>query len=107
MQIGDMTTNLAENSYGPEKYFLYGPSCHVNIKVVQKLETCSENESITSKILTQVLKHLDTPLYWDQTEATPFLLLNGHGSCIPFLNYIRNEDTRWKVCIGVPYGTNL
>jgi len=42
-------------------------------------------------------------------EATPFLLLDGHGSRfeLPFLNYIRSEETKWKVCIGVPYGTNL
>jgi hypothetical protein len=104
-----VTTNLEENSHGPEKYYPYGPTCHVNGKVVETLVTCSESGSITSEILTQVLKHLDTHLCWDRVEATPFLLLDGHGSRfeLPFLNYIRSEETKWKVCIGVPYGTNL
>jgi hypothetical protein len=71
--------------------------------------TCSESGSITSEILQQVLKHLDTHLGWDRSEATPFLLLDGHGSRfeLPFLHYIMNEEHRWRVCIGVPYGTNL
>jgi hypothetical protein len=36
-------------------------------------------------------------------------LLDGHGSQfeLPVLNYIHNEETKWTVCIGVPYGTNL
>ena len=108
-QIGNVTTNLEENSHGPEKYYPYGPTCHVNGKVVETLVTCSESGSITSEILTQVLTHLDTHLCWDRVEATPFLLLDGHGSRfeLPFLNYIRSEETKWKVCIGVPYGTNL
>jgi len=107
--IGNVTTNLEENSHGPDKYYPYGPTCHPNGKVVETLVTCSENGSITSEILSQVLKHLDTHLCWDRTEATPFLLLDGHGSRfeLPFLDYIRNDETKWKVCIGVPYGTNL
>ncbi len=37
-----------------------------------------------------------------------FLLLDGHGSRFepPFLEYITNEANKWKVYIGVPYGTS-
>jgi len=36
-------------------------------------------------------------------------LLDGHGSRfeLPFLDYVNSADTKWTVCIGVPYGTNL
>ncbi len=55
------------------------------------------------------LRHIDTCLEWDRTEATPFLLLDGHGSRfeLPFLDYVNSPETKWTVCIGVPYGTNL
>ena len=46
----------------------------------------------------------------DQTsDAIPFFLLDGHGGCFEesFLDYINNDLHRWKVCIGVPYETNL
>jgi len=107
-QIGDIITNLEENSHGMDKYYP-GPTCLQNGKVVEMLVTCSENGSITSKSLTQVLKHLDTHLCWDLTESTPFLLLDGHGSRfeVPCLDYVRNEETKWKVCIGVPYRAHL
>ncbi|KAI2495838.1 hypothetical protein MHU86_18670 [Fragilaria crotonensis] len=41
-------------------------------------------------------------------NATPFLLLDGHGSRfdLQFLEYINSRDTMWKACIGVPYGTS-
>ncbi len=56
-----------------------------------------------------VLQHIDRCLSWDRTEATPFLLLDGHGSRfeLPFLDYVNSEETKWNVCIGVPYDTNL
>jgi len=92
-----------------DEYYPDGPTCHPNGKAVETLVNFSENGSITSKILTQVLKHLDTHLCWYRTQSTPFLLLDGHGSYfeLPFLDYIRNKETKWKVCISVPYGTNL
>jgi len=88
--IGDPTINLSENAYGPDKYYPHGPTCIINGKKVETLVTCSESGSITSEILQQVLEHLDTHLGWDRSEATPFLLLDGHGSRfeLPFLQYI-------------------
>jgi hypothetical protein len=58
----------------------------------------------------EALKHIDKNLTIDQSEATPFLMLDGHGSSfqLPFLNYINSpENSKWTVCIGVPYGTHI
>ncbi len=107
--VGDPAINIEENSHGPLKFFPYGPTCNANGKNVETYVTCSENGSITGKILTDVLKHLDTHMNYDREEATPFLLLDGHRSRfeLPFLQYIADERTKWTVCIGVPYGMNL
>jgi hypothetical protein len=42
------------------------------------------------------------------TGLNPFLLLDGHGSRfeLDFLSYIHVEETKWDVCIGLPYGTS-
>ena len=71
--------------------------------------SCSEKGSITSEILASVMKHLDDHVTIDHSEATPFLLLNGHGSHfgLEFLRYMNDPATKWTVCIGVPYGMNL
>ena len=43
---------------------------------------------------------------FDRKVATPMLVLDGHGSRfgLEFMDYI-NNISRWRVCIGVPYGT--
>jgi len=107
--IGDPSIQIEENSYGSDKYYPYGPTCNVSGKTVPTFVTCSESGSITSQILMDTLRHIDTCLEWDRTEATPFLLLDGHGSRfeLPFLDYVNSPETKWTVCIGVPYGTNL
>ena len=55
------------------------------------------------------MQYLDHHVGFDQTEATPFLLLDGHGSRfgLSFLEYINDAWHEWAVCIGVPYGTSL
>jgi len=47
-------------------------------------------------------------LFYHSDGVSSFLLLDGHGSRfeLPFLEYINNEAHKWKVCIGVPYGTS-
>ncbi len=107
--FGNPAVNMAENSHGPEKYYPYGPTCNLNGKQVPAVVTCSPSGSITSEILRSVLTHLNKYIEFDQTEATPFLLLDGHQSRfeLPFLTYIQSEHQKWTVCIGVPYGTNL
>jgi len=66
----------------------------------------SENGSMTSKLLCQMLKHIDDCHVFDRTdEVLPFLLLDGLGIRfeLPFLNYINDvgeEGHKWRVCIG-------
>jgi hypothetical protein len=106
---GDPAVDFEDNSNGPHKYYPHGPSYIVNGKTIPAVVICSDSGSIPSDILTILLQHLDQHLSFDRTEATPFLLLDGHGSRfeLPFLDYINTDATKWTVCIGVPYGTNL
>jgi hypothetical protein len=76
----DLMKNLEENSNGLDKYFPFGPTCSVNGKDIPCYVTTAENGSITSEILVNVLKHIDSFNVFDCTEAYPFLLLDGHGS---------------------------
>jgi hypothetical protein len=106
---GDVTEQLEENSGGLDKFYPFGPKCFHNGHEISTYVTISENGSITSEILTNVMRHLDTYLQWDRTEAIPFVLLDGHGSHfgIDFLRYISDNNSKWTVCVGVPYGTHL
>ena len=56
-----------------------------------------------------MLKFMDKLNLFDRSDGvSPFLLLDGHGSRfeLPFLEYILDDANKWKVCIGVPYGTS-
>ncbi len=66
-------------------------------------------ESVTSEILRDALRKIDTIHTFNRTEATPFLLLDVHGSCFQllFLDHITAEETKWTVCVGVPYGMHV
>jgi len=106
--VGDPMVDIEANSHGIDKFYPYGPTCVVGGKSVESYVTCSESGSITSDVLTNILKYLDQKLQFDRSEADPFLLLDGHGSRfeLPFLDYIVDPTSKWTVCIGVPYGTN-
>ena len=72
----------------------------------------SDSGSITSEILVDTLKTLDSLGVYardDNQHLRPFLLLDGHQSRlqVPFLEYINRPEDNWVVCIGVPYGTAL
>ena len=73
---------------------------------------CSENGSITSDLLTEMLREIDKIGLYDRSDnILPFLILDGHGSRfeLPFLEYINgrtSEKNKWNVCIGIPYGTS-
>ena len=62
--------------------------------------------------MTEILRRIDhLELYKEDRRngLTPFLLLDGHQSRfdLQFLKYINGDDTKWCVCLGVPYGTAL
>ena len=77
---GEVTTNLDKNANGTNKYCPHGPTCVYNGKEMPCYPTSSENGSITSDILAQIMQYLYHHVRFNQTEATSFLLLDGHGS---------------------------
>jgi hypothetical protein len=88
-----------------------GPKCRFQGKDISTFVCCSPNASITSDLLAQMLKAIDSHDVFRRANldgGTPFLLLDGHGSRtrLPFVNYITNENHLWTVCIGVPYSTH-
>ena len=107
--MGKLATNLAVNSGGRDKYYQFRPNCTYLGSKIPTFVSCNENRLITSEILASAMKHLDDHATINCSEATPFLLLNGHGSHfgLKCLSYMNDPATKWTVCIGVPYGTNL
>ena len=75
---GDLVNNAGNNSHGINKYFPHGPTCTYNSRDIPTYVTCSKSGSITPKILADIMPYLDQNAGFDRTEATPFLLLDGH-----------------------------
>ena len=53
---------------------------------------------------------MDDYQVFDRTNGVlPFLLLDGHRSRfeLPILEYINKDEHKCRMCIGVPYGTNI
>ena len=68
--------------------------------------------SIDGSILLDIVKTLDIIGVFQTNREQgikPMLLVDAHGSKLDleFLEYIKNPDTEWYVCIGVSYGTSL
>ena len=101
---------VRENS-GPGKLFPCGPTCEVNGVTVPCFVAVSPHGGITSKILADLLKHLDDLNVFPRGEGLPppFIVIDGHNSRfgIEFLSYIHDARHIWIVCLGVPYGTHL
>ena len=100
--------NIMGNA-GRGKRYPMGPSCIVNGITVPAYCCCSENGSITAELLVKMLSAIDELRVLDRSDGVPpFLLLDGHGSRfdLHFVRYINNPQTKWNVCIGVPYGTS-
>ena len=106
--IGD-EMNFDDNQNGLDKLFPLGPSCDYNGQIIPCFIGCSENGSNTSKLLTNMVKHIEEYAKFDQTDVHPFLLLDGHGSHFEeeFLEFVNSPEHKWKVCISVPYGMHL
>ena len=99
-----------DRNFGPGKLFPGGPTCKFLGKDIPCMVRWSPKGSITSQILADALKHIDSyNVFQRQNGRFPFLLLDGHQSRfeVPFLEYITDKSHEWQVCIGVPYGTSL
>lgn len=94
---------------GPGKYYPKGPVCNYNGKQVPTFYYASPGGGINAEILVEILKRFDDGIVTRQEGVTPFLLVDGHQSRLDhtFLSYINDENHKWRVCLGVPYGTSL
>ena len=72
--IGD-EMNFVDNQNRLVKLFPLGPSWEYNGQIISCFVGCSENGSITSKLLTNMVKHIEEYMKFDQTDMHPFLLL--------------------------------
>jgi len=86
-----------------------GPTCYYQGKSIPCFYGTSPKASITTELLTEMLKYLDKLQVYDRTICKPFLLLDGYGSrmMLPFLDYVNDPSHKWHVCFGVPYATHL
>lgn len=92
--------------------FPEGPVCHFKGKVVPSFVAFSESGGMDGTIVTDILHHIDDLQVFENNQKnglTPFMLLDGCQSSfkVEFLCYINSPDTKWSVCIGVPYDTAL
>jgi hypothetical protein len=100
------------NTGGINKQYPQGPVCHFNGKTVPTFCCCSENGSITSELLVEMLQAIDKIGVFNRSNGIhPFLILDGHGSQfeLPFLRYVNDKEgigIKWNACVGVPYGTS-
>jgi hypothetical protein len=105
---GETTIETFDQNFGEDKACAGGPKCFSNGKVIPCFVGCSPKASITSKMLTKMLKLLDSLEVYDRsTGKLPVLVLDGNhsGMKLPFLKYINDPEHLWTVCLGVPYGT--
>jgi hypothetical protein len=73
--------DVCSNTGGLDKRYPQGPFCHINGKTVPTFCCCSENGSITSELLVEMLRVIDRFKVFDRSgDIAPFLLLDGHGS---------------------------
>jgi hypothetical protein len=85
-----------------------GPTCIFQGKTIPCFFGTSPKASITTTLLTEMLKYLDRLGVYNRDVCHPFLFLDGHHSrmMLPFLEYINDPETKWFTCFGVPYATH-
>jgi hypothetical protein len=107
--IGTLNTHIRENSGGLDKVWPLGPICTYKGVEIPSYVTCCKSACMSSEILTDILRHVDSYVHFDRSECSPFLLIDGHQSRfgLDFLRYIREPEHQWTVCLGVPYATHL
>jgi hypothetical protein len=86
-----------------------GPLCCYDNKMIPCFYASTPNASITAEILVRMLDTMDSAIQFDRSDGTcPCLIVDGYPSrCSEeFLSYV-NIQRKWKVCVGVPYGTHI
>ena len=104
---GEVVMN-EETMGGMDKLFPCGPVCELNGKNVSTYVSCTENGSITSELLADMLQKIDdSGVYAPDKEKV--LLMDGHNSRfqLPFVEYTVETNPTWKPIFGVPYGTHI
>jgi len=98
-----------QNADDTAKVMSGGPTCTFQGKQIPCFYGTSPKASITTELLTEMLKYLDKLGVYDRSVCKPFLLLDGHHSrmMLPFLDYINQPATKWCTCFGVPYATHI
>ena len=98
-----------QNADDTAKVMSGGPTCTFQGKQIPFFYGTSPKASITTELLTEMLKYLDKLGVYDRSVCKPFLLLDGHHSrmMLPFLDYINQPETKWCTCFGVPYATHI
>lgn len=108
----DISTDEFVANYGKGKAFPGGPDCHFRGKTIPCMVRMKKGVSVDEFILTDIFRTLDELGLYSDLQAQgiqPVVILDGHQSRfkLPFLQYITADETRWRCCIGVPYGTAL
>ena len=101
---------MRKQTWVKEKAYPFGPTCTYNGKEIPCLVYGSPHGGITGPILVSVLAEFDARDIFPRVMGiTPTLVVDGHQSRLDreFLNYINDNNHRWKVCLGVPYATSL
>ena len=98
--------------YGGDEVLPGGPVCMFKGKEVPAFIKFTDSGGIDGETLREIFERIDSLEIYDEDRKnglTPFALLDGHQSRfdLGFLRYINSPDTKWNVCIGVPYGTSI
>jgi hypothetical protein len=86
--------------HGANKKFPFGPKCTCKGKIVDCWVEYTEHDRITSELLADMLRKIDSYKVFDEDRANdihPVLLLDGHGSRfgVPFLRYTMSQRHTW------------
>jgi hypothetical protein len=106
----DDDEELFQNSSGLGEAMQGGTRCLFQGKLIPCFVCTSPKASISSSLLAEILRFIDSYGVFDRSgNKKPVLILDGHHSRfdLPFLDYIHDENNKWVVCIGVPYGTHF
>ena len=104
------SVRFLKSSQGKGNVLTCGPECVFRGKNVPCLVQWSKSGGVNATILTNCLRHMDELNLFQRNESLkPFVLLDGHSSRfdLEFVKYIRDDEHRWSVCIGLPYGMHI